>query len=104
VDQSAPRFGAMVDAYVPAEAGIELAGTEDKETGAYTGMARLLYYIHREPASPANRPARYRIVYAPVPPEVLAGGKYRVLCRMFEGLKPEDEKYAKNATLLKRLD
>ena len=54
VDQSLPRFGRKVDAIVPPGECIELTGTEDKETGAYTGIAGELYYIHREPASVAK--------------------------------------------------
>ncbi len=64
VDQSRPIFGRKVDAIVPPGECIELTGTEDRETGAYTGIAAELYYIHREPASVAQRPTRYRIVYS----------------------------------------
>jgi 4-amino-4-deoxy-L-arabinose transferase-like glycosyltransferase len=102
VDQSLPRFGERVDTLVPRRGRIDLTGTEDRETGAYTGMASVLYYIHREPALVAKQSARYRIVYARDLPKVLAEGKYVVLCKMFEDLSPAEEKYTKNATLLER--
>ena len=104
VDQSLPRFGRKVDAIVPPGECIELTGTEDKETGAYTGIAGVLYYIHREPASVAKRPTRYRIVYARALPQMLAEAKYIVRCKQFEGLSPAEEKSTKNATLLERMD
>ena len=104
VDQSRPRFGRNVDAIVPPGECIELAGVEDKETGAYTGIADVLYYIHREPASVAKRPARYRIIYARALPQALAEAKYKVLCKQFENLSPAEEQYTKNATLLERAD
>jgi hypothetical protein len=102
VDQSRPIFGRKVDAIVPPGECIELTGTEDKETGAYTGIAAELYYIHREPASVARRPARYRIVYSRALPQVLAEAKYAVRCKEFENLSPAEEKSTKNATLLER--
>jgi 4-amino-4-deoxy-L-arabinose transferase-like glycosyltransferase len=102
VDQSRPRFGEKVDAIVPPGECIELTGTEDKETGAYTGIAGVLYYIHREPASVAHRPARYRIIYARALPQALAEAKYIVRCKMFENLSPAEEQSTKNATLLER--
>jgi 4-amino-4-deoxy-L-arabinose transferase-like glycosyltransferase len=102
VDQSLPRFGEKVDAIVPPGECIELTGTEDRETGAYTGIAGVLYYIHREPASVAQRPARYRIIYARALPQVLAEAKYIVRCKQFENLSPAEERSTKNATLLER--
>ena len=102
VDQSRPRFGRNVDAIVPPGESIELTGTEDKETGAYTGIADVLYYIHREPASVAKRPTRYRIIYAREPPQALAEAKYIVRCKLFENLSPAEEGSTKNATLLER--
>ncbi len=104
VDQSLPDFGRKVDQIVPPGESIELTGTEDKETGAYTGIADVLYYIHREPASVAKRAARYRIIYARDLPKALAGAKYKVLCKQFENLSPEEERYTRNATLLERTD
>jgi 4-amino-4-deoxy-L-arabinose transferase-like glycosyltransferase len=104
VDQSRPIFGRKVDAIVPPGECIELTGTEDKETGAYTGIAAELYYIHREPASVAKRPTRYRIIYSRALPQVLAEGKYIVRCKLFEGLSPAEERSTKNATLLERTD
>jgi 4-amino-4-deoxy-L-arabinose transferase-like glycosyltransferase len=102
VDQSLPCFGERVDTLVPRRGRIDLTGTEDRETGAYTGMASVLYYIHREPAIVAKQSARYRIVYARDLPKVLAEGKYVVLCKMFGSLSPDEEKYTKNPTLLER--
>jgi 4-amino-4-deoxy-L-arabinose transferase-like glycosyltransferase len=104
VDQSRPIFGRKVDAIVPPGECIELTGTEDKETGAYTGIAAELYYIHREPASVAKQPTRYRIIYSRALPQVLAEGKYIVRCKLFEGLSPAEERSTKNATLLERTD
>jgi 4-amino-4-deoxy-L-arabinose transferase-like glycosyltransferase len=104
VDQSLPEFGRKVDAIVPAGECIELTGTEDKETGAYTGIASVLYYIHREPATVAKRPTRYRIIYGRALPQALAEAKYKVLCKQFENLTPEEERYTRNATLLERTD
>ena len=75
VDQSLPDFGRKVDAIVPPGECIELTGTEDRETGAYTGIADVLYYIHREPASVAQRPTRYRIIYSRALPQALAEGE-----------------------------
>jgi hypothetical protein len=103
VDRSVPDFGRKVDEIVPPGACIELTGTEDRETGAYTGIAAVLYYIHREPASVANRPTRYRIIYARDLPRVLAEGNYKVLCKLFENLPPAEERSTKNATLLERI-
>ena len=104
VDQSRPIFGWKVDAIVPPGECIELTGTEDKETGAYTGIAAELYYIHRESASVAKRPARYRIVYSRALPQVLAEAKYVVCCKEFENLSPAEEQSTKNATLLERVE
>jgi len=104
VDQSLPRFGRKVDAIVPRGECIELTGVEDKETGAYTGIASVLYYIHREPASVAKRPTRYRIVYARAMPQMPPEPKYIVRCKQFENLTPAEEKSTKNATLLERMD
>ena len=102
VDQSRPIFGRKVDAIVPPGECIELTGTEDRETGAYTGMAGELYYIHREPASVAKRPTRYRIIYARDLPQALAEAKYVVRCKEFENLPPAEERRTKNAILLER--
>jgi hypothetical protein len=104
VDQSRPRFGQEVDAIVPPGECFELTGTEDKETGGYTGIATELYYIHREPASVAKRPTRYRIIYSRALPQVLAEAKYIVRCKLFENLSPAEEQSTKNATLLERTD
>ncbi|MGO8705841.1 MAG: ArnT family glycosyltransferase [Candidatus Brocadiia bacterium] len=103
VDRTRPIFGRKVDAIVPPGECIELTGTEDRETGAYTGIAAELYYIHREPASVAQRPTRYRIVYFRALPQVLAEAKYAVLCKEFENLSPAEEKLTKNATLVERM-
>jgi 4-amino-4-deoxy-L-arabinose transferase-like glycosyltransferase len=104
VDQSARIFGEKVDAIVPPGECIELTGTEDRETGAYTGIAEVLYYIHREPASVAKRPTRYRILYTRSLPEALDGAKYAVRCKQFENLSPAEERSTKNAALLERVD
>jgi hypothetical protein len=105
VDQSLPRFGKNVDAIMPPGECIELTGTEDKETDAYTGIAGVLYYIREhEPASVAMRPTRYRIIYARALPQVLSEAKYKVLCKQFENLSPAEERSTKNATLLERVE